>query len=70
MKGHGLNPEINTPTHWRLRAQEMPTVTEEAPDPVVREMMLRLAADFDRLAERAESGASSSAIARNGPSDI
>jgi hypothetical protein len=33
------------------RAEKMWTLAEEADDPTVRAMMLRIAADYDRLAE-------------------
>jgi hypothetical protein len=42
---------FKTPTHWRMRAEKMRTLAEEADDPTVRSMMLRIAADYDRLAE-------------------
>ena len=42
---------FKTPTHWRMRAEKMRTLAEEADDPTVRTMMLRIAADYDRLAE-------------------
>jgi hypothetical protein len=42
---------FKTPTHWRMRAEKMLTLAEEADDPTVRAMMLRIAADYDRLAE-------------------
>jgi len=44
---------FKTPMHWRLRAEKMRTLAEEADDPTVRAMMLRIAADYDRLAESA-----------------
>ena len=42
---------FRTVTHWRLRAEAMRTLAEEANDSTVRAMMLRIAADYDRLAE-------------------
>ena len=41
-------------THWRMRAEKMRTLAEEANDPTVRAMMLRIAADYDRLAKSAD----------------
>jgi hypothetical protein len=43
---------FKTPMHWRLRAEKMRTLAEEA-DPTVRALMLRIAADYERLAESA-----------------
>jgi hypothetical protein len=40
-------------THWRMRAEEMRTLAEEANDPAVRAMMLRFAANYDRVAGEA-----------------
>jgi hypothetical protein len=34
-----------------MRAEKMRTLAEEANDPTVRSMMLRIAADYHRLAE-------------------
>ena len=45
---------FRTATHWRLRAEKMRTLAEEANDLTVRAMMLRIAADYDRLAESAD----------------
>jgi hypothetical protein len=42
---------FKTSIHWRMRAEKMRTLAEEADDPTVRSMMLRIAADYDRLAE-------------------
>jgi hypothetical protein len=40
--------------HWEMRAEEMRALAEEASDPAVRAMMLRMAADYERLAKWAE----------------
>jgi len=45
---------INDPTHWRARAEEMRTLAEHLKDDQARDTMLRLAADYDRLAQRAQ----------------
>ena len=51
---HGVNSAIDSGTHWRMRAEEMRTIAEDTRDPVPRAMMLRIAADYDRLAGHAE----------------
>jgi hypothetical protein len=38
-------------THWRMRAEKMRTLAEDAIDSTVRAMMVGIAADYDRLAE-------------------
>jgi len=45
---------INNATHWRCRAEEMRVAAEDMRDPETRATALRIAADYDRLAERAE----------------
>jgi hypothetical protein len=40
--------------HWSMRAQEMRALAEEARDPMVRAMMLGIAADYDSRAEIAD----------------
>jgi hypothetical protein len=51
-------PKFNLPEiklkdsrHWRLRAEEVRSIADDASDPIVLGMLLRLAADYDRLAE-------------------
>ena len=60
MKALDPNHVIDRPTQWRMRAEEMRTLIEETYDPRVREMMLRIAADYDRLAKHAEKRVSAS----------
>jgi hypothetical protein len=44
---------INDSGHWRDSAEEMRALAEDVADEEARETMLRLAKDYDRLAERA-----------------
>jgi hypothetical protein len=48
--------------HWRLRAEAMRTPAEEANDSTVQAIMLRIAADYDRLAESADDRAAHDSI--------
>jgi len=45
---------INDARHWRARAEEMRSAAEDMRDPENRQTALRIADDYDRLAQRAE----------------
>jgi hypothetical protein len=45
---------INDPEHWRARAEEMRRLAEDINDAATKEMMLRIARDYETLAVRAE----------------
>ena len=45
---------INDPEHWRARAEEMRRLAEDLKDAATKEMMLRIARDYENLALRAE----------------
>ncbi len=49
---------INDSEHWRKRAEEMHTLAEDLRDSQARSTMLRIAADYEKLAARAEQRAS------------
>jgi hypothetical protein len=48
------NNVFKSAAHWRMRAEEMRTIVQETHDPKVKAMMLRIAADYDRLARYAD----------------
>jgi hypothetical protein len=51
---------INDPAHWRRRAEEARTIAEQMGDLQSKDAMLRIAKDYERLAERAEQRAKGS----------
>jgi hypothetical protein len=44
---------INDPAHWQQRAQEMRDLAQTAADEESKRAMLRIASDYDKLAQRA-----------------
>ena len=45
---------INNPEHWRKRAEEICLLADEISDENIKQTMLRIVADYDRLSQRAE----------------
>ena len=45
---------INDAKHWRDRAAQMRVLSDVMKDPEAQRMMLKLANDYDNLADRAE----------------
>jgi len=43
-------PHFNDPEHWRRRAEESRVLAEQMNDKTSKQMMLRIADDYDRLA--------------------
>jgi|SoiMethySBSTD1v2_1073268.scaffolds.fasta_scaffold506054_3 hypothetical protein len=45
---------INDPKHWRDRADEIRALADDMHDELSKQMMLRIADDYEGLAKRAE----------------
>jgi cytochrome c553 len=45
---------LNDPQHWRERAKEARAMAEEMVDPISKQNMLDVAANYEHLAKRAE----------------
>ena len=45
---------FDDPKHWRQRTEQARALAEQMSDAASREMMLGIAKDYERLAERAE----------------
>ena len=44
---------MEEPQHWRDRAEQMIALADQASDPITKEMMLSVAAGYEKLAQRA-----------------
>ena len=51
---------INDPAHWRQRAKEARALADQMDDPQSKQAMMRIAEDYERLAERAAGRATGS----------
>ena len=51
----GMAPPLSDPAYWRDRAKELRALADRLTEADAREMILKCAHDYDRLAERAES---------------
>jgi len=45
---------VDDPAHWRGRAEEARTLADEMSDEISRQLMLKVAEDYERLARHAE----------------
>jgi hypothetical protein len=45
---------LNDPKHWHQRAEEARCLAEQMNDSQSRQMMIRIAADYDQLAKHAQ----------------
>jgi hypothetical protein len=50
--------QINDPRHWRARAAQMRAMSDWMKDAETKATMLKLADDYDKLAERVDSSLS------------
>jgi len=46
---------LDDPKHWRERAEEARRVADAVDDPIAKAAMLRIASDYEQIAEQAQS---------------
>lgn len=56
------------PAHWRIRAEEMRTLVEGATTPKAKKRMLKMAEEYEKLAQRAEERAANRPYQQDGQS--
>src|SRR5262245_36758500 len=56
---------VDDPAHWRGRAEEARTLAKEMKDKILRQMMLKIAEGYKRLAKHAKKGAKKRYFARD-----
>src|SRR5262249_25556136 len=61
------HPHFNNPQHWRDRAEDARILAEQMHDDLCRAMMLRIAEDYEKLAERASLRVTDSKATQSGP---
>ena len=54
-EGRAINSKLNDPKFWSSRADEARTITEQLEDQGRKELMLRIAEDYDLLARLTKS---------------
>jgi hypothetical protein len=47
-------PLLDDPEHWRTRAEDARILANELKDPNIKDALLRIADDYEHLAERVE----------------
>ena len=52
--GAVMQPSIEGPKHWRKRAKEARALAEQMHDELCKDMMLRVANDYERIAKHIE----------------
>jgi hypothetical protein len=65
-EGEPTDDDLQNPAHWRSRAEETRQKANAMSSPELRECMLQIALDYDRLAERAERAIAKSRDQTNG----